>query len=291
MPPARRGRHDVILAPRGAAKSTLVSLVFPIHALVYRLDPYILLISATLRQATRRLANLRAALLDNADLRVHFAEELRDVSARSNRALEVGPVRIEAWSAGTELRGVTHGPWRPTWIILDDVERSDRVAHGPHRDALVDWFLEVIENLGNGYTNIDVIGTLLHRDALPARLLARPDFTGATFRSILHEAREETLWQQWRAIYHNLDDPDRVRHARAFFDARREAMEAGSDVLWRGKEDYYDLRVLRERLGRPAFDKEKQNAPWADDAHVFDTTQLRRFAVRDGLLLPAEAER
>lgn len=62
-------------------------------------------------------------------------------------------------------------------------------------------------------------------------------------------------------------------------------MEAGARVLWPAKEPYYDLQALREKLGRAAFDKEKQNAPWADGAAVFAAFGLRRFRLRDGVLV------
>lgn len=281
IPPDRRGRMDVVIAPRGSAKSTLMSLVFPIHALVYALDPYIVLFSATQRQASQRLANIRSMLIDNAALAAAFpglAGGKRAVRA-STQTLSIGDCRMDAFSGGAEVRGVSHGPWRPTWIILDDIERSDRVRSARHRDALAEWFDEVIANLGNGYTNIDLIGTLLHREALPARISSRPDAHSVRFASIENEALDEKLWDRWRALYHDLNDPDRLATARAFFDERHDEMLAGAQVLWPEKEDYHALCALRERIGRRAFDKEKQNAPADDLSAMFTASQLRRFKI------------
>lgn len=280
-PPGRRGQLDVVVAPRGSAKSTLMSLVFPLHALLYALDPYIVLFSATQRQAAQRLVNIRSLLVDNAPLAAAFpalAGGRRAVRA-SAQTLAVGDCRMDAFSGGTEVRGVSHGPWRPTWIILDDIERSDRVRSARHRDALADWFDEVIANLGNGYTNIDLIGTLLHREALPARIADRAETRFRQFVSIESEALDEKLWERWRALYHDLNDPDRLAAARDFFEARRDAMLAGARVLWPEKEDYYALCALRERIGRRAFDKEKQNAPADDRDAMFTASQLRRFRI------------
>jgi predicted phage terminase large subunit-like protein len=286
----RAGALDVVLAPRGAAKTTLVSLIFPLHALLFGHDRYIVLISATLRQAARRIANLRAALDEDGPLWREFApadsrRRRRWLRRCTAHALELDAGRIEAFSAGAELRGISHGPWRPTWIILDDVERGDRVRQARHRDALADWFAETVENLGDRYTNIDVIGTLLHPDALPARLARRPDVVACRFASILAEARDQALWERWRGLFHDLSDPDRLAHARAFFEERREAMLAGSVVLWPEKEDYYALQVMRETRGRAAFDKEKQNQPALAQAGLFGRERLRWFRLDQGRLI------
>ncbi|MCE5229499.1 phage terminase large subunit [bacterium] len=285
-PPHRHGQLDVVIAPRGAAKSTIMSLVFPIHALLYETDPYIVLFSATQRQASQRLSNIHFLVNDKSLFAKYFPKFYEGKSPRaSSRSLTFGEGRMEAFSAGAEVRGINHGAWRPTWIILDDVERSDRVRSLRHRDTLAEWFDEVVANLGNGYTNIDLIGTLLHRDALPVRIGNRPDTVKAQFASIISEASDQTLWDQWRALYQDLNDPGRLLTARAFFDEHRDAMLAGASVLWEQKEDYYALSALRERIGRRAFDKEKQNEPANDEDALFNVQRLRRFRIDRGKLI------
>jgi predicted phage terminase large subunit-like protein len=291
----RTGVLDIVLAPRGAAKSTLVSLVFPLHAVLLGHDRYIVLISATHRQAVRRIANLRQALAERGPLRELFgAPDSRSANGRprsssTHQSIEIDGARIEAFGAGAELRGISHGPWRPTWIILDDVERGDRVRQARHRDALADWFAETVENLGDRYTNIDIIGTLLHPDALPARLERRPDAVPRRFASILAEADDAELWDAWRALFHDLSLPDRQRQAMDFFQARREAMLAGSRVLWPEKEDYYALQMMRETRGRAAFDKEKQNAPAEARSGLFSRGRLCWFRIDQDQLVPITA--
>jgi predicted phage terminase large subunit-like protein len=277
----RTGQLDVILAPRGAAKSSLMSLVFPLHALLFDSERYIILISATLHQATQRLANLRGLLTSSPLVRELFPERLARLRRGSSRVLELGEIRVEAFSAGSELRGITHGPWRPTWVILDDIERGDRVASATQRDALGDWFHQVVEPLGDRTTHIDLVGTLLHRDALPARLLQRPDVQGHIFRSILTESDRPDLWAEWRARYADLSDADRLATARRFFETERPAMAARARVLWPAREDYYDLQQLRTRLGNAAFEQEKQNAPALGVGALFIPSQLHWFTLRE----------
>ncbi len=284
-PERRQGSIEVTLAPRGAAKSTLVSLIFPIHALLHGLEPYIVLIAATLGQARRLLTHLRRALISGEPLRRRYAEVFAAGFRHTESTVELGGARVDAFSAGSEIRGIRHGAWRPTWIILDDIERSDRVHSPRYRDWLADWFREVIEPLGAAGTNIDLVGTLLHRDALPARLMRRPDVAAAVFRAILREADDQQLWDAWRTRLSDLSNPARLATARAFYEAHRPQMDRGAEVLWEPAEDYYDLCLAREVRGRAAFDQEKQNDPWGDDHATFDLRLLRRFRLAGGDLI------
>jgi hypothetical protein len=54
-----------VLGPRGAAKSTLGTLAFPLRAAVEGREPYIWIVSDTMYQARQHLENLKRELLDN----------------------------------------------------------------------------------------------------------------------------------------------------------------------------------------------------------------------------------
>lgn len=280
-PSARRGSFEMSLAPRGAAKSTLVSLVFPLHGMLYGLERYVVLVSATQRQASMRIQDLRGQLIGNERLRRVFAATLARGAGGGGRSIRVGDARMDAFSAGTEMRGVSHAGWRPTWIVLDDVESSSRVESRAYRDRLSDWLREVVENLGAGYTNVDVVGTMLHRDALPARVLTRPDVGARVFRSILRESDRPELWDRWRDLLSDLSDPHRTTRARIFFEANRVEMLAGARALWDAREPYYDLQLMRASLGETAFDKEKQNRPGEGERAMLPVALAPRLRVRD----------
>lgn len=276
-PPDRQGAINLTLAPRGAAKSTLVSFIFPLHAMLHKLDPYIVLISATQRQAITRLDNIRRALRHNPMLRKYFPREMKTLERSSRTTIVLNGCRLDAFSVGTEIRGITHGEWRPTWIILDDVESSSRVLNPNYRDNVTNWMREVIENLGDRYTNVDLVGTLLHTDALPVRMRARPDVKSETYKSILAESENPKLWENWLALLNDLADPDRIGSAQAYYKSQRVDMLAGAKVLWDEKEDYYDLQLKRATLGAIAFNQEKQNEPPTESQQWFPLESLIRF--------------
>jgi predicted phage terminase large subunit-like protein len=290
VPERRHGKSLAVAAPRGHAKSTFVSLIFPIHDFVCQHERYTLLISATLAQAKQRLRNIRTELLTNPHLRALYGDLAERRAEWTTRRLVVGESALEVFSAGTEIRGVTHGPWRPTKIILDDAEDS-LVAESPERrEALRAWFTETIENLGDSYTHIQVIGTVLHPESLLMTLMRRPDFDAMFFRSIDSFADDTARWDEWRRILTDLDNPEREEHARAYFDAHREAMLVGAEVLWPEKESYETLQRQLVTRGRAAFFQEKQNEPLSEETQVFDASRLATFELRDGEITCERAE-
>jgi len=282
----RSPRRLAIAAPRGAAKSTFKSLIFPLHATLYRHERYMVLVSATLKQARQRLRNIKTELVANALLREFYPGETAksDRERWSSDGIALNEVQIDVFSAGSELRGISYRSWRPTLILLDDVENSHTVRSVQLREKLHEWYNEVIENLGDTATAIEIVGTLLHPDALLARLLRRPDYETRVYRSIQRFADRSDLWQKWRDIYTNLEDPDRARTARRFFNQNRPDMLRGAKVLWQAKEDYYDLMLQMIHLGRPAFFKEKQNEPATGEDAFFDMGRVRKFRIEAGRL-------
>ncbi len=277
----RVGRRLAIAAPRGAAKSTLMSLIFPIHATLYGRERYIIILSATLKQARQRLRNIKAEFDANPSLLEFYAEELGQRGSWTQKGLTLNNVQSDIFSAGTEIRGISFGSWRPTLVILDDIEDSRAVRSVDRREELLDWYNEVIENIGDSYTTIEIVGTLLHPDSLLASLLGRADYESQIYKSIEQFACREDLWDQWKLIFTNLSDEEREQSARVFFQKHRSEMMRGTRVLWNAREDYYDLMRQTVTLGRKAFFKEKQNEPTVGLDAFFDIGKVVQFQWTD----------
>lgn len=270
----RKGRNYAVAAPRGYAKSTLATLLLVLHDIVYEAEGYIIIVSATLPQSIAKLKSIRAELTGNQTLLSHYVPRVQRVTRRQLVANETA---VEAFSVGTELRGITHLQYRPTKIVIDDGEDSDAVESAEQREHLAEWFKEVLENLGNGYTNIVVVGTLLHPDSLLSKILKRPDFDSRIFRAVESFADNTTLWENWRRKLNNLADLHRMDAARAYFENHCEEMLKGARVLWPSKEDYYSLMLQLTTRGRKSFFQEKQNEPRYHEAQLFDPEQFQYF--------------
>jgi predicted phage terminase large subunit-like protein len=278
----RTGQRFALAAPRGSAKSTIVSLMLLLHDLVFARERYIVLLSATERQARQRLRAIRTEL-ESPALRPWLPPDA-DITA-TGTTLRLGHIQVEAAGAGCELRGLNIDGWRPTKIVLDDAEPS-RCADSPAaRTRIHDWFAEVVEYLGDRYTHLMAIGTILHEKSLLATLLARPDFVTVRARSIItHAGGAGDLWQDWRRRLLDLSNTHRRRDARDWFLTNREPMESGAEVLWPEKEDYEELMCQLTLQGRRAFAQEKQNEPLGPEEALFTPERILRARWVDGTL-------
>lgn len=281
--PRRAGKRFALAAPRGSAKSSIVSFLLVLHDLYYGREKYIILISATQRQAQLRLKALRQELSPNTVMANWFRSRgKRPIKITSSRnVIQIGNARVEAFGAGSEMRGVSYNSWRPTKIILDDTESSAAATSVRRRTALKEWFGEVVENLGDTYTHLLAIGTILHRESLLSMLLDRPDFSSQRLRSIIEEPSASPLWDEWRQTMTNQGLENRRELARSFFEEHHNQMETGARVLWPEHEDYETLRAQRLLQGRRFFEQEKQNEPPGAEESLFASTPYSR-AVRDG---------
>jgi predicted phage terminase large subunit-like protein len=280
--PHRTGRRLAIAAPRGAAKSTLHSMLFPIMDILSGRERHQVIISGTMAQAKNRIATIAHELRTNAAIRDAFFGGKAPKLKTTTRSIELGNCRIEAFSAGSEMRGVSHGEYRPTRIILDDVEQSARMSKSHHRKKLLQWYDEVVENLGDNYTHITIVGTILHTDSLLSNLLNRPGFKSELYKSITQWNNRPDLWRQWQKLFTDRSDPDAVDTAQAFFETNKTDMLEDTQVFWPEKEPYVKLQEKLLVLGRAAFFKEKQNTPIKDGDQIFDTTLWTRFISPDG---------
>lgn len=274
-------------APRGYAKSTIKTIFKPIHDLCYGNEKYILFISATKPQAIQKLKDIRRELLGNDLLISVYGIEFIG-SKPGAEAFEVstesGNILLQAVGAGTEMRGFRYGESRPTKIILDDVEDSEEIHNEELREKVRDWFYEVVSKLGDVGTNIEVVGTILHRDSLLMKLNRNPSYQSKIYKAIIEWSPRQDLWNQWKSIYTNLDNENRAVDAKAYFDQNKKDMLQGTQVLWPEKEPYYDLMKEMVETGQRAFMKEKQNSPLSSEESLFENIWWYR-QTKEGLII------
>ena len=263
---AERGTKLNVLAPRGAAKSTLATLAFPLRAAVEGREPYVWIVSDTRHQAAAHLENLKAELLENARLAADYPQAAgRGPVWRSGAVRLRNGVAIEAFGTGQRIRGRRRGAFRPTLIVCDDLENDGHALSAAARRRSREWFHAALLKAGTPQTNVVHLATALHHDALALRLARTPGWISCTYRAIVCWPQQMTLWHAWEALYTDLANPRYRQAARAFYEANRAAMDAGAAVLWPEVEDLYTLMTMRAEGGRRAFDREKQNEPLRPD--------------------------
>jgi hypothetical protein len=274
-------------APRGYAKSTIQALIKPIHDLCYGLEKFIVIFSNGEPQALGKLRDIRNELLTNSDLidfyRISF---LRKQVAAGSFEVFAGDYscKFEAYGSGSQVRGIRYGAARPTKLVLDDVEHSEEVENESVRQKYFDWYQEDVVKIGDENTNIEFIGTVLHRSSLLKDLLDNPIYDSEIYKAVISWAHRQDLWEQWKRILLDLELPtkQRLANSRQFYKDHEDAMLEGSQVLWPEKEPYLALMEELIEGGRRAFFKEKQNEPLGAEDKLFSRFHWYQETERNG---------
>ena len=274
------GCRLALAAPRGHAKSTVMSLQNALHAALYGYKKYILLVSDTESQATAFLDCIKAELEDNEAILADFGPQKGKVWKSSVILLQNG-CRIDAVGSGQKLRGRRHGARRPDLILLDDIENDQEVCSPDGRRKLERWYFGAVSKAGDKYTDIVCVGTVLHHDSLLVHLLENPAYRSFRWQAV-EQFSASPLWDTWKALYTDLRDERRDRRALAFFRRHKKEMLAGTKVLWPQKLSYYDLMCMLVSEGESAFWQEMQNRPQDPSACLFPRDWLR-FYDREGM--------
>jgi len=266
-----RNKKIAIAAPRGSAKSSIVSLIYPIWCACYGYDKCIVIFSGTEQQAETYLSNIKYELHSNPALLRDFADVCTPPSLRwkKNEIITRNKINIRVASIRGGIRGFRFMAYRPSLIIVDDVESAEAVRSQEGRDNIYDLFTKGVLYLGSDDVNFIVVGTILHFDSLLAKLTSPernefPGFDRAVYKAVIGWAKRQDLWDYCMRIYFNKDlfgDKTGPEAAMEYFKQNKTVMLEGTDVLWDLKEDYFSLMVLREERGDFAFSSEKMNEP------------------------------
>lgn len=164
---------SVLVAFRGSGKSTLMSLSYPIWAVVGKLQKkFILIINQTQAQARLSLTNIKHELENNELLKADIGpfEEIGDEWGATSIVLSNFGARITIASTEQSIRGVRHGQYRPDLVICDDVEDLELVKTKENRDKLWGWLMGEVIPIGDMDTKYIFVGNMLHEDSLMMRL-------------------------------------------------------------------------------------------------------------------------
>jgi predicted phage terminase large subunit-like protein len=281
---AKRGSRVAIAAPRGHAKSTVVTLAYALWCVLYGKEPLVIIVSSTLDQASKLLGHVKKEVEDNHLLRADFPELIRArrVSPwKKDTILIPGGSLIGSFGPGSKVRGLRQGKDRPTLILVDDLEDKDAVIHEEQRQKTADWFSSTLLKAGTPDTNVVAVGTVLHHDSLLANLLEpskSPGWRPMRYQSVMNSPDRTDLWDRWGALYRGEGEFTRLRGldaAQEFYTAHQKEMTAGAAVLWPERYSYRDLMEIRVREGEAAFMAEMQNEPLDPAACIFAGAKLQ----------------
>lgn len=162
-------KDGAIIFPRGFGKSTWEK-IDTIHDIVNGLEPVILYVGATVRDAQFHFESIKGELENNEMLRAVYGNLVPDPADLgrkwTNTHFETtNKINVVARGGG-KGRGVNIRNQRPTKIILDDIEDDESVQTAEGRAKLNTWINGVImpsKDRERGF--VKMIGTVLHPQA------------------------------------------------------------------------------------------------------------------------------
>jgi len=202
-----------IAAPRESSKSTLLTFLDNFHDIMFKKTRFLVIVSNTFKKAAMSLDTIKKELTDNQLLKEHFPgiEITRDAEGDSIIRHPDG-FETQVLCKGVEqigsIRGVKFGAYRPDKINIDDVEDDELVRNPMRRQELQDNFDEALVPAGEkGVVRITAVGTILHDDALIAKLVSKdhyPEYSKLFYEALIDEGtpNERSLWpERWSVAW------------------------------------------------------------------------------------------
>lgn len=232
-----------LAAPRSFAKSTLVSVFYPVFLATFTIRKNLIIISASQTLAVNWLKKIKKEFESNEALRALYialyGTTPEGATWKENEIVLTNGVRITAIGAG----GQTRGP-RPDCVICDDLETTEGVRSPEQRKNLDEWFRKDILGLLEPTGQLVVIGTILHYDSLLKNLIDTSGGYG---------------WE--------------VRLFQAYKDGEQKA----GNELWVEKWNHESLQAKKAEQGSSFFASEYMNDPVSEDTAIFKIENIRTY--------------
>jgi len=198
-------KYNCIVAPRGHAKSTVVTLAYVMYAILFKRANFILIISDTYTQAKYFLDSIKKELETNDLIKFLFGSLQGDVWGESELETANG-VRIVCRGAEQKIRGLKWKQHRPDLIIVDDLENDELVANKERRQKLERWFFGSVLPALSDSGRLIIIGTILHYDSLLSKVSKNPEFNTLFYKAIMND---KPLWKE----KYSIEDLNRIKQS------------------------------------------------------------------------------
>lgn len=259
QPRKQRGVMGAVLAaPRGHAKSTILTFLIPLYWLCFRRRRFIVIVSDTGHAAEGFVSDIKKQLEENERLREDFGDLCGDTVAggrplkwttadftAAHKSADGRPVhrcRVLARSTGGQFRGLRSGSSRPDAIICDDLENDEHVKTPEQRAKLWNWFNKAVVPAMDPHVGaLIVVGTIIHFDSLLAKLL---------------KLAQTTELYRWRIFRAYLDD---------------------GSILWPERFSRELLEQRKQGMGTLAFNSEYLNIPIDEESRLYRPEWMRWY--------------
>ncbi|MFA5304744.1 MAG: phage terminase large subunit [Candidatus Omnitrophota bacterium] len=265
-----RGRKIAVGAARSFGKSAVISFAYVLYVLCYSKEHFIVIISETTSQVEQLLENVKRELVENELLRQDFPEifEYHGIPKPprwTQRQIETrNGIKVLALGAQQPITGRKYGKYRPSLIVLDDVESAKNNYSLEAAENVNCWFTKSILKAGDESTNYIFVGTIHHPFSFFATHVKPPVWERMIYKAIISEPKHPELWAKCFNIKYGRDNFEGkvgIDAARAYYSAIKAVMDEGIEILWPSRWTNFDLMNMRDD-DPISFSAEFQNEPF-----------------------------
>lgn len=191
-----------VAAPRGHAKSTALTHTYGLASALFRFESHIMVASATEELAMAHLMDIAKELRENDDLRAEFGISHFVVDSKGEIVVactDKYEFRFIARGAGQKLRGMKWHGRRPGLILCDDMEEDEQVENPDRRRKFRRWVMRALLPMGRKGCKIRWHGTILHEDAMLARIMKDSAWTTRRYKA--HASFDDFTQILWPEYY------------------------------------------------------------------------------------------
>ena len=269
IPRGARAMRCNVIAPRYFAKTTVLVDAYSLHSIVYKdiyqscgLIPenYIVIISRAKEKAKDSLQTIRSIIEDK-------YPSLKGKSWGQESIITSNYTRVKIFGVGsTDIRGTKFNRSRPSLILSDDLDDANVLMNPRLAEQDMNWFREVVLNLGSKTTNFINVDTIKGRDAITAKLEKNPLWRTKRYAAIpepigiLHPEHED-LWEEYGRMFVDLTIPETIREEMCedYYQKNKLMMEKGVKETWSELITYKEARRKAFAEGLKAVLQEQQN--------------------------------
>lgn len=297
------GIREWFKAPRGEAKSSLLTKIGPVYVAVRELlqraevrrevgwdgpppapIDYIVLLGAETKLPTKLLEVVKTELTVNSALALDFPDacgrtgvwKVGEIVTKTN-------VKVEPFGAEQAIRGTFHGASRPKLLLGDDLITDAESKSQTERDKRWDWLEKAIDFLGppDGSVKFLAAGTELVKGDPISRAETTIGHIVHHFKAIERMPDRMDLWEQCEELMRNADAgavteykergevcPDSALPSYVFYERNKAEMDKGAVTSWPSVRSLFWLMRQRAK-NRRAFDTEMQGVSKSAEDSVF----------------------
>jgi predicted phage terminase large subunit-like protein len=268
-----RQKKVAIAAPRGTAKSTTTSLIFPLWRVAFKKsdeDLFIVIVSESQQQAINFLSRIKHHLTNSHKFKALFGDMSGNTAKRwtNNDIVLANGTRIIAVGTGQRVRGFIEGDTRPNLIIVDDFESELNAYTAEARTKNRKWITEAVMPSLSDEGKIVMIGTVISEDCF------------------LYWVKEAKSWQ---VLWYSIWDEDEVPLWEAKF-PRERILEIKNDMSSVGNINgfYQEYMNIAQSPDSAPFKPEWMKMHHNDFEMIDGQTCMTRTVGEERTIIPVE---